>query len=97
MRVKSTKQVRTAITGLCAALFMAGSAAPVLASSLQDAIKAAEMNFGGKAFEAERYREDGSTYVDVELLSGNQIIEAEFLADGSQLTDVEVFGPGTTI
>ncbi len=70
-----------------AALLLAGFSAPALASPFNKAIAAAERQFGGEAFEAELYREDGRTYVEVEVLSGNQIVEALFLARGAQLIE----------
>ncbi len=91
MRIYNQPMLRAAIGGLCATLLLTLFSAPAMASSLRDAIKAAERDFGGEAFEAELYREDGDWYVDVELLSGNQIIEAEFLAEGSQLMDIDVY------
>lgn len=91
MTLINKNALRGTITGLCATLFMAGVSAPAMASSLQDAVAAAELHLGGEAFEAERYWEDGSKFIDVELLSGNQIVEAVFLAEGSQLIDVEIY------
>lgn len=80
------------IAGAAAALLLAGAATPVLASPLKDAIVAAERQFGGQAFEAERYREDGRAYVEVEVLVGNRIVEAEYRVGNGQLQDAETYG-----
>lgn len=70
-----------------ALLLVLGSGAAV-AQSLQDFIATAESAFGGRAFWAERY----SRYVEVQLLSGNQLIEAEYDPLTGRLIDSDVFG-----
>lgn len=74
------------------AAFLFGVATPALASPIQDAIAAAEQQFGGQAFVAERYREDGRTFVEVEVLSGNRIVEAEYLVGSGQFVDSDTYG-----
>ena len=92
MKSPNTTSPRSAVTALCATLLLAGFSGPALASPLQNAIAAAEQQFGGEAFEAERYREGGRTYIEVEVLSGNQIVEAEFRGNGNRLIDAETYG-----
>jgi hypothetical protein len=68
-------------------LLVLGSGA-AMAQSLQDFIATAESAFGGRAFVAERY----NRYVEVQLLSGNQLIEAEYDPRTGRLIDSDVFG-----
>ena len=77
------------VAGIFAATLMAGMSAPALATPLIDAITAAEQQFGGEAFEAERYREDGRTRIEVEVLSGNQIVEVLFNGRATRVLDVD--------
>ncbi|WP_139559506.1 PepSY domain-containing protein [Methylotetracoccus oryzae] len=68
-------------------LLVLGSGA-AMAQPLQDFIATAESAFGGRAFVAERY----NRYVEVQLLSGNQLIEAEYDRITGQLVDSDAFG-----
>ena len=77
------------IPGLVAALLATGLSTPAMASGITRAINAAEQEFGGEAFEAERYREGGRGVIEVDVLSGNQIIEVVFSGDGRQVLDVD--------
>lgn len=80
------------IAGALAALLLLGAASPALASPIKNAIIKAERQFGGEAFEAERYREDGQTYIEVELLVGNRILEVEYSVRSGQFYDAEFYG-----
>jgi len=68
-------------------LLVLGSGA-AMAQSLQDFIATAESTFGGRAFVAERY----NRYVEVQVLSGNQLIEAEYDRNTGRLIDSDAFG-----
>ena len=85
-----TSTGKTAVAGLAAALVMLSG--PALASSFTDAIVAAEQQFGGEAFKAERYREDGRSFVEVEVLSGNQLVEVYVRADNLRIVDSDTYG-----
>ena len=80
------------VAGALAPLLLLGAASPALASPLKNAIIKAEQQFGGEAFLAERYREDGRTYIEVELLVGNRIVEAEYSVRSGQFNDAETYG-----
>lgn len=58
------------------------------AQSLQEFIATAESSFGGRVYAAERY----NSFVEVQLLSGNQLIEAEYDRLSGRLVDSDVFG-----
>lgn len=75
-------------TWFVAALFLLGSGA-VLASPLITAIELAEQQYGGRAFEAEIFREDGQRVVEIELLRNNQILEIVYDADTLQVIETE--------
>ena len=72
-------------TGLLAS-GIAGAATPL---TFVGAIAAAESQFGGEAFEAERYRENGRPRIEVEVLSGGEIYEAVFDVRTGRLVDWE--------
>jgi uncharacterized membrane protein YkoI len=57
--------------------------------TFSEAIAAAESQFGGEAFEAERYREDGRSFFEIEVLSGGEIYEAVFDARTGSLIEWE--------
>ena len=86
--------MKKSITGMVLAtgvLFITNSVT-AMASSLQTVISDAEQLFGGQAFVAEAYREGGKRIVEVEVLSGNQIVEAVFDARSGVLIESEVYG-----
>lgn len=76
---------------VAAALLSTGLLASGVASAmtLADAVRAAESQFGGEAFEAEIYRENRRDYIEVEVLSGGEIYEVEFDAADGRLIDWE--------
>lgn len=69
-------------------LTLVGSAAS--ASPLKTVIASAEQQLGGQAIAAELFREGNQDLVEVELLRGNQIVEAVFDADTAALVESEV-------
>lgn len=75
---------RSAVVALMAGLVLLLGTGSALATPLTRAAVAAEQQFGGHVFAAELYREDGKRLVEVELLSGGQIVEAELLVAGNQ-------------
>ncbi len=52
-----------------------------------EAITAAESQFGGEAFDAERYTQGGRDYFEIDVLSSREIYEAEFDAQTGRLID----------
>ena len=92
MAITKTRSLQRLITGASTGLLLAALATPAAASSIRDAITAAEQQFGGQAFEVESYRENGRAYIEVEVLSGNRIIEAEYSVGSGQLKDAETYG-----
>lgn len=80
-----------ALLSMIAAFLMVGLSGQAMAGPLQDAVAAAEQQLGGEAYAAERYRDGGDVLVEVSLLSGDQIIEALFVADGNQLIEIDTF------
>jgi uncharacterized membrane protein YkoI len=74
---------------LATGLFASGLAHASGPMTFLGAITAAESQFGGEAFEAERYREDGRSYYEVEVLSGGEIFEAVFDARSGRLIEWE--------
>ncbi len=63
-------------------------AATASAQSLDSFIDAAEATFGGEAYEAGRI----GNFAEVQLLSGNQLVEVLYNAQTGQLLDSESFG-----
>lgn len=59
-----------------------------MAQSVQDFVATAESAFGGRAYAVERY----NRYIEVQLLSGNQLIEAEYEPRTGRLIDSDVIG-----
>ncbi len=71
-------------TGLLFAL----SSGVAMAQSLGSFIEAAEATFGGEAYEAGRI----GNFAEVQLVSGDQLIETLYNAETGQLIDSEAFG-----
>lgn len=90
-RVKIQLKARL-ISSAAVALLLTGIATPAFASPIKNAIATAESQFGGQAFVAERYRAGGRGYVEVEVLSGNRIVEAEYDVRSGQIMDAETYG-----
>lgn len=67
---------------LATGLFASGVAN---AFTLKDAVMEAQMTVGGEAFDAEAYREGRQDYFEVEVLSGNEIYEVVFDANGKMI------------
>ena len=84
-----TLNSKFAATLISASLLASGVA---VASPLADAVALAEQQFAGEAFEAELYREDGRRIVEVEVLSGNLIVEAVYNANTGALIDSDTYG-----
>lgn len=84
-------RTRSKISALAAAALFLFSSGAALASPLIKAIEAAEQQFGALAFEAEFFRERGQRLVEVELLSGNQIIEVIYNADSLQVIETDTY------
>jgi len=79
------------ITGVALIFFWGAMSNSTLASPIKDAIAEAEWRFGGEAFEAELYRDEGRTLVEVELLVGKRIVEAEYDVRRGRITDSEAY------
>lgn len=79
------------ITGAALILLLSTLVTKVLASPINDAIDKSELRFGGEAFQAELYRENGRLFVEVEVLAGNRIIEVEYDVRTGRITDSEAY------
>lgn len=82
---------RTVGAALAVGLAFMVSAGAAVASPLNQAIAAAEQQFGGQAFEAEFFREAGQRRAEVELLSNGQIVEVLFDADTGAIVEVDTY------
>ena len=65
---------------------------PAAATPISNAIATAEQQFGGEAYTAERYRENGRTFYEVEVLVGNQIVEAVLSGNGRRVIETDTYG-----
>lgn len=92
MKSVMTSMHRTVGAVLAAGLLSMVSAGAALASPLNQAIAVAEQQFGGQAFDAEFFRENGQRRAEVELLSGSEIVEVLFDADTGAILDVDTYG-----
>lgn len=81
-------KVRILQSVLATSLLLVASFGTALASSLDPAIEAAEQTFNGEAFSASAV----GRFVDVEVLSGNQVVEALYDAETVQLAASEIYG-----
>ena len=83
---------RSAVVALMAGLVLLLGTGSALATPLTRAAVAAEQQFGGQVFAAELYREDGKRLVEVELLSGGQIVEVVLNADSGRFLESDTYG-----
>lgn len=83
----NTGRIGSCFAGIVLSVVMSASAA---ADSLESLIESAEATFSGEAYAA------GSIggFAEVQLLSGNQLVEALYDAETGQLLDTESFGSG---
>lgn len=79
---------KTILSSVFAMGLLCVAAGPALAASLPSIIEDAEQTFGGEAFDAETYLRRS----EVDVLSGNEIIEAVYDAETGELIFSEVYG-----
>jgi uncharacterized membrane protein YkoI len=86
----TTTRIASLLAGIALSVFAAVSAS---ADSLESLIESAEATFGGEAYAA------GSIggFAEVQLLSGDRLIEALYNAETGQLVDSETFGSGRIV
>ena len=80
--------IRTFRSIIATVLLLSLGIGAAMAQSVQDFVATAESAFGGRAYAVERY----NLYIEGQLLSGNQLIEAEYEPRTGRLIDSEVIG-----
>jgi uncharacterized membrane protein YkoI len=81
-------KIRAFGSAVAAAALITFGASSANAQSLEAVIEAAQAQIGGEVYDASRI----GRFAEVELLSGNRLIDAIFDFDSGQLIDSEVYG-----